>query len=352
MALLFMDGFDVGDFALKSWTTYTNDNGTASVATGRVSGSAVAVAMPGSGAANRIVQIQRLIPATTQITMGVAVRLTVDSSGSGGFNLSLYGDSGVTQHLTLMSEPTTKAIQLRLGSMTGTVLQTSGSIMTPNAWVYLEIQATIADAGGICVVRLNGASTPIINFTGDTKNGGTATTTSMIALGSFRSQNNSAETAVYDDLYILDNTGTINNTFLGDVRIASLQPNGVGTDTQLTPTGSVTNWQNVDEIPYSTTDYNGSSTVGLRDTYTLTDLPGSVTTVHALQSNIIASKSDVTTASAKIPIRTGGNVYYGATNSLSTTYLTYSDMHSINPNTTVAWTTGDVNGLEAGMEVA
>ncbi len=354
MALLFMDGFDVGDYAVKGWASVASSGNTPtySLVAGRVGGNALNMANTAAVGSGYVEQM-RPIPATTQLTMGVAVKLTTDFGLSGGFLISLFGDAGAAQHLTLVSDATTKEVVLRLGSQTGTVIATSGKVMTLNVWAYFEIQATIADAGGTCVVRMNGSTTPIINYSGDTKNGGTGTSITYVACGAYRAGLVvSNEAAAFDDLYILDGTGGSHNTFLGDVRIASLQPDGAGIDTQLTPTGSATNWQNVDETPYSTTDYNGSAIVGQRDTYALADLPGTITTVHALQSNIVAAKSDATTASAKIPIRTGGTLYYGQTTALSTSYLTYSDVHQINPNTSIAWTPANVNGLEAGMEVA
>lgn len=352
MALLFMDGFDAGDYAVKGWDSVQagGSGGVVSLAAGRISGSGVQIAQPGGGLISNIV-LRRALPATSRLTAGFAVLPTALDSG-GSLSITLHGDAGAVSHLTLMSNTTTRVLELRRGDHTGTLLASSSVILSPGSWRYLEIRATINDATGSCEVRIDGNTTPIINFTGDTRNGGTLTNFDMISLRAYKSGTTGSGTGIFDDLYLLDDTGASNTTFLGDIRVVALRPSAAGTDTQLTPTGSATNWQNVDETTYSTADYNGSATVGQRDTYTLSNLPGTVTTVHALQSNVVAAKSDATAASAKIPIRTGGSLYYGATNALSTSYLTYSDIHQVNPNTTAAWTTADVDGLEAGMEVA
>jgi hypothetical protein len=343
-----MDGFDAGDYTLKGWRTFVSGGGAGiGTTTGRVSGNAIYADQGTVGTASA--GFQRTIPATTQITLGMAMRYT-GGVGSGTFVISLYGDGGSTQHLTIMSDINSKAIVLRLGSTSGTVLQTSAQTFTPGAWEYLEIQATIADAGGICKVRLNGNPTLAIDYTGDTKNAGTGTSFTQVYMGVLRSNTNN-DTAAFDDFYVLDGTGASNNTFLGDVRVATLRPSAAGTDTQLTPTGVATNWQNVDETTYSATDYNASSTSGQRDTYALDNLPSGTSTVFALQSNLIAAKSDVTNLTARVPLRVNGSLYYSPTYALNVSYLNYVSLHATNPDTSLAWTPSEVNSLEAGMEV-
>lgn len=352
MALLFMDGFDVGDYALKGWDSQQagGSGGVVSTATGRISGGGVQVSQPGGGLISNIV-FRRAHAATTRLTVGFAVLPSALDSG-GSLGITLHGDAGVTPHLTLMNNSSTRVLELRRGDHTGTLLASSSVILSPGNWRYLEMRATLNDTTGTCEVRIDGNATPIINFTGDTKNGGTLTTFDMISLRAYKAGSSGAATGVFDDLYLLDDTGTTNTTFLGDVRAVTLRPDGAGTDTQLTPTGSVTNWQNVDETTYSTADYNASATVGQRDTYTLSSLPAGMGTIYAVQSNLIAAKSDTTTANARIPLRIGAGLYYGGTTALSTSYLTYSDVHQVNPGTTTAWTMTDLNNLEAGMEVA
>ena len=349
-----MDGFDVGDYLIKGWTSIDTNSpfpGTFTSVAGRVGGSAINISTASNGSSGQEMYIRKFLPLSTQMTLGVAVQPTAYTN-NGGFMITLAGDAGATTHLTLLSNTTTQALELRRGDTSGVLLASSASTVPVGVWAYIEIQATIADAGGTCIVRLNGSPTPIINFTGDTKNGGTLVGVDAITMGARRvTTSGGVHAATFDDLYVADGTGAVNNTFLGDVRAITLRPDGVGTDTQLTPVGSAINWQNVDENPYSTTDYNGSATVGQRDTYTLSDLPGGVATVYGLQTNAIISKDDVTNAKVRFPIRTGGSLYYGTTTSPSTSYLTFSDIHQVNPATTTSWTVGDINALEAGLEL-
>ena len=352
MALLFMDGFDVGDYAVKGWDSLQagGSGGAVSLTSGRISGSGIQVSQPGGGLISNIV-FRRAHAAINRVTVGFAVLPSALDAGA-SLGITLHSDAGVTPHLTFMNNSSTRVLELRRGDHTGTLLASSALMLSPGNWRYFEIRATINDTTGSCEVRVDGNTTPIINFTGDTRNGGTLTTFDMISLRAYKSGTTGAATGVFDDLYILDDTGTTNTTFLGDVRAITLRPDGAGADTQLAPTGSATNWQNVDETAYSTVDYNASATVGQRDTYTLSNLPLGMGTVHAVQSNLIAAKSDATTANARIPLRSGGALYYGMTTALSTSYLTFSDVYQLNPNTSSSWTQAAVDGLEVGMEVA
>src|SRR5215467_11029880 len=82
----------------------------------------------------------------------------------------------------------------------------------------------------------------------------------------------------FDDVRVNDTTGSVNNGKPGDGAVLALIPNGVGTTlggTALTGVPSGPNWQNVDERPASTSEYNAGTVVGTGETYALTDPPPS-----------------------------------------------------------------------------
>jgi hypothetical protein len=128
-------------------------------------------------------------------------------------------------------------------------------------------------------------------------------------------------------------------------------PTGAGSSTQLTPTGSANNWQNVNEVPFNNATYNASSTVGQRDTYALSDLAANTTTIYGTQSVAHMQKKDSGTATAKIALKSGASVYYDTTQSLGSTPTAYTQLRETDPATSAAWTVGNANNLEAGMEV-
>ena len=154
-------------------------------------------------------------------------------------------------------------------------------------------------------------------------------------------------------MYKLDSTGTLNNTFLGDVAVRNLVPSGNGTSSQLTGSDGdkVDNYEWVDEMPFNALGYVGSATPGDLDTYAIADLGAGITTVYGVQVNSRMAKTEASLAQAKLALRSGGTVYYGTTRALSTSYVGYYQLYETDPATSAQWTTGGVNAIEAGMEV-
>jgi hypothetical protein len=63
------------------------------------------------------------------------------------------------------------------------------------------------------------------------------------------------------------------------------------------------------------------------------------------------AKSDATLAQSALLVRSGGTDHLGSNRVLSTSYITYYDTYATNPVTGLAWTVGDINSLETGMQV-
>lgn len=333
MALLFMDGFDAGDMLIK-WSSVSSSIITSSTTTPY----GVGRSMELSSSAD----IYRAFTPSAQATVGLAYQPVATTSEIG---VSFCADGGAVQHANVVRNNSTGLLEARRGA---TVVATGTTVLSAGTWYFIEMQATIADSGGTIKVRLNGASTNEIDFTGDTKNAGTSTLIDAIRLEN-RTTNNRV-----DNLYVLNSTGTTNTTFLGAVRVHTLAPNGNGATSQFTGSdGNQTdNYQLVDELPYSTVDYVASSTSGQRDTYILDDLPAGYHQIMGLQSNVTSLKDTAGSRSLKSAIRSNGSVYYGISRPLGINAQTHSDVFESSPVTSLVWTSAEVNNLEGGMEVA
>ncbi len=328
MALFFIEGFDTGDFS--RWY----ENGFGSITTTRFSSGR-------SASIGSNVSTVGFSP-VAQLFAGFAFNSNAGTRWTNDM-LRLFTDAGATLQLSL-SIKSAGVLSLYLGGNGGGTLLGTATIPS-TGWMYLEVSATINSTGGAVVVRLNGVT--VISYTGNTKNGGTSTSIDTISFSG------SINNYYFDDLYMCDATGTTNNTFLGDVRVQTLMPNGAGSSTQLTPTGSASNYVNVSEIPDNTATYNSSSTVGQRDTYAMADLVATTNTIYGIQNNIVAWKSDAGTAGIKPSVLTNSTLYYSPTIMLSASPYSYaSPVLESNPVTGVAWTAADVNGAEFGAEVA
>ncbi len=326
MALVFTDGFDAKDYARK-WAY----NLAATTSTTTRYGAGASLAFTSSNG-----YIFRTFSPITDMYVGFAFMFT---SSSGYDIVRLYGDSNQTENIHIT--PESYSGSNKIGVYRG--LNTLGTFtLQYNVWYYIEIYAKIDATAGALQVNVNGAN--VVSYSGNTLNGTNTSTDGLWLLQS--------GTCYFDDLYVCDNTGTTNNTFLGEVRVQLLLPNGAGTTTQLAPTGSATNYVNVSEVPDSTSTYNSSATTGQRDTYAMSDALAADTTILGVQQNMVAATAGSGQGPLKSALQLNGTLYYGPTVLPSTSFAWYGNMYQQNPNTAAAWTVADVDGLEAGAEVA
>lgn len=332
MALVFIDGFDYYDASTATARGWTN--APTSTPAGRFGGQAWRYSASGSGL-NRTASIA--LPSTyTTLYLGFAWR---------------FSAIGTNQRVELRAGTGTATFQIALSSggliqilnSSGTVIATGTTVLNIDTWYYVEAKAFIntgTPASGSCEVYLNGAS-EIASTNG---NFGSTALDHLTIFANFTST-----TMDVDDIYILDTTGADNNSWLGDVRVATIMPDGAGTHTAWTPNGAASNYQCTDEIPAnSDTDYVSDATPGDIDTYSFADIDGGAT-VYGVQANLFARKDDANLRQIAPVIRQGGTDYVGSTVTLSSSYLYYSELYDKDP-ASAAWTAANVNNDEFGVK--
>lgn len=241
----------------------------------------------------------------------------------------------------------TTAGQLQV-TRNGTVLATSSAaVILSNTWYHLAFKSLISATVGTYAVRLNGvAPAGLPDGSGQNTKAQTAATADTIRFkGSTGATNCTA-----CDFYICDTTGSVNNDFLGDVRVTLLLPSGAGTYTEWTPLSGA-NYTNVDETAFNgDTDYNYSGTVNQRDTYAMQDLASGYA-VKAVQVVMAARKDDAGSRSIATLVRQGSTDVVGTTVNLLDSYSFYTQPYDQDPSDSTAWTAAKVNSLEAGAKV-
>lgn len=152
--------------------------------------------------------------ATFIVGFAVKTAPTDDFDADDNGFISFWGDAGATCHVYIGNDhATTNPIQIRQG-VRGTVLASSASatsVYWPDSnFHYLEVKCTLSDTVGSVAVKVDG--TTVATFSGDTKNGGTATVLDTIKIGGFY-----PNTVILDDLYFFNGAGSAPyNDFYGD----------------------------------------------------------------------------------------------------------------------------------------
>jgi hypothetical protein len=279
--------------------------------------------------------VMKTLDAQSTWIVGVAFRVTTLPS-SGGQPIIRLQDAGSVQAQVQIRA----AGELQVTRGGTSLVISSGLGLTVDTWYFLEFKAVIGNAGaGSYDVRINGSS--VLSGSADT---------------SFTANQNANQvvlwapqaTTWFDDLYICDGQGSVNNNFLGDRRVMAVRPDGAGNYSQWTPSAG-SNYQNVDEsAPDSDTTYNSSATAGQIDTYTFGAL-GVVGTVHGIQTSLLVRHDD-STRTIREKVRISGSDYNGANVSTGASYAYALNVRETNPATSAAWAVSEIDAAEAGVE--
>lgn len=222
-----------------------------------------------------------------------------------------------------------------------TILATNSTETEPlNTWLYYELKVLLAPtATGSYTLRRNGQ----VVLTGSNVQTISASTINVNSVSVRTSFDNHC-----DDIYVCDGSGSTNNDFLGQVRVAALRPDA-NSSVGWTP-NSGANWDAVnDTTPDDDTTYVSASTAGLEDLYDVTNLPGTATTVRGVMVQY-RSRLDISGASElRALLRSGSTTVQGGLDAQDVGYRYYSAIWEMNPDTSSAWTPSAVNAIKAGV---
>jgi len=226
-----------------------------------------------------------------------------------------------------------------------TVLETtSGLNLVAGNWYWCEFKVVVDDSTGSYELKIGGAT--VASASGvDTQIGSNA------YYGSARFSGMIGPVLRVDDWYVCNGAGSVNNDFLGNVRVSAIFPAGAGNSTQWTPSAG-SNYQCVDENPGNDdTDYVETDTSSNKDLYDYDSL-GSTDDIKGLQINTDCRETDATSFSIITPIRSGGADYDDSAQNIgSTDYVTRVRVAELDPDTSALWTYTGINNAEFGIKV-
>ena len=340
MALEFIDGFDhytqTGMMARK-WSASSPFDSGAGFVTGRF----------GAGNAfklhwNTSVPFVNVGSLATRI-VGFAANF---QGANQNYQVFAFRDSGTVQVDLRMT--TTGALQV---TRNGTVLATTSNTISAGQWYYVEFQVTINSSAGSFTLQITTpggiASTWASGSGVNTQSTGNASTNEIAFIGY---ANNSNDTYI-DDLYCLNTSGSVNNTFLGDSRIVTNLPNADGASTQWTPSTGSTHYNLVNEAnPNDDTNYVNSATAGQLDLYKYPSISISGA-IAGVQITMCARKDDAGARTVSAEYRSAGGTNYAGGSSFNPTpgYLMYRQVYDTDPATGSQWTLSGVNNGQFGV---
>ncbi|MDC3807010.1 hypothetical protein KGZ04_30550, partial [Pseudomonas aeruginosa] len=305
MALLFIDGFDhydpqaLDDFG-EPWLARGKAAYLSPQAT-RVQGrrpSSFALRLPeGSGGG----YVKNLDSTKTSLIIGASIRVVpYENTYTEPLLLGVRDANAQVAHLVKVGEDgRLKLYRWQYGYEQ--LITTSVTTAPARGWHYIELQVTQGISNGVLSVRINGVLAIQMTAQNTIQGGGQLLTA---FLGAIPGQS-CPLTLDVDDFYIADTTGTINNTFLGDVRVDALQAQADGSLNQwtVTPSGTAA-WEAVSDED-ETTNITAPS-AGLRQSFDVAPLPVMATpAVFGVQLTMLARKADAGLGKVKALVVSG-----------------------------------------------
>ena len=124
-------------------------------------------------------------------------------------------------------------------------------------------------------------------------------------------------------------------------------------------TGQAVNWANLYNLPPGFVAgvgiaYNSDATVGHKDYFALSNLPGTPVTIDVVAVSVLARRSDAGARTMNIKIKSSGSEANGDNAGITppTSFNWFTSLFTVDPNTSAAWTASGVNGIEVGYEIA
>lgn len=351
MALLFIDGFDhydpqqLEDFG-QPWlargkAAYLSPDATRIQGRRPSSYGLRLPAGPGSG------YVKNIAAANTSLIVGAALRLPpFQNTGQEPVLLGVRDTTGNVAHLVKLGEDGRVKLYRRQSGY-DTPLSTSIVTAPARGWHYVELKVVQGTSNGTLDVRVNGILAIQLTAQNTTQGGGQLVTAFVGAVPG----QPCPVTIDVDDFYIADTSGTINDTFLGDVRVDALSAQANGGLTQWTVDGAESAWQAV-------SDGNEASgiramTAGLRQSFDIQSLPAmSSPAIYGVQVTMLARKTDAGLGKVKGLVVSGAATTTSSDIILQEQLAWHTALFERNPNGNVPWTEAAFNAAEFGVESA
>lgn len=288
-----------------------------------------------------------------EVIFGFAVKFdTIQDSGNISFAGIMSGHIALAQNFNLnlvrLSGGTIGAGFAAVSAYAG---GTGTTALNAGIWYYIECKFVSDNSTGAVEVKVNG-NTEFTLTSLDTNQG--LDNNVALVLGS----NIPAVTIPaiqFDDLYICDDQGSLNNTYLGDVQVKMLAPDGNGNTSDFTGSDadSTDNYLHVDDgaAPDDDSSYVEDSTSANKDLYTYENLPAAAADVKAVAVKTIGKKVDVGAPDLLAVVRSNVTETDSSNLGMGVDYLARQAIYEVDPNTASAWGTAGVDAMEAGVKI-
>jgi len=337
MALLWIDSFDHYDDPAQKYTlTGETSNVDITASPSRTGGGALQSYRSGSVEHN-------LLYDAASVICGIAFRQPSTAVTTRGI-FAFYIDGSRVGAVTINAA--SRTVEIR--NTNGTLVESSSTgIFEFDTWHYIETKCVPGNIGvGSIEVKLDG-SVVATEAAADFQPSGT-TAIDTVRIGGFATQN---DNTYYDDLYILDETGSDNNDYLGDCIVRHFHPSADGSlSSGWSRLSGSSDTSAVNEASADgDTSYLYASATGAEVHLDFEDYSGAQTIYGVAVTSI--GRQEVSGSSRQIigMCKSSGTTSAAASaRTLANTYQGIQGVWDNDPDTGTAWTASGFNSAQLG----
>ena len=185
----------------------------------------------------------------------------------------------------------------------------------------------------------------------DTDPSGYGQTGQFILGGAFALGVGNSPTWSVDDVFVINDAGSINNDFVGDKQAFLLLVDGDGATQDWGFTGGASAWESIDEIPADgDTSYIDATAVNDISLFSLEDVSTDLIDIIGVQMTGVVRKLDAGAATLQSSLVSNGSTGSGADRSITENYAHWNDVIEQDPDGPTAWTPTKLNATEYKIE--
>lgn len=350
MALLWCDGFDhygvIGNLTEGAWA-----------ATG--AGVTLVTANPRTGTSHlrytgsALSNTRRVLGgAKTGVGIGGAFYYSNLPGGDNAHAIYQFRDTanGIQISVVLQS---TGIIEILRGGLAGTSIgATASPAVVAEAYQHIEAFVFFSQTVGTVEVRVNGVT--VISLAGVDTVATANVECSQVTISGKDTTGTLGITVDTDDVFCYDDTGSFNNTFIGDRRVLTLFPDANTAQADWTAVGAASGYEAIDEAsPDGDTSYitaGPPGSPGPISEFGIQNLPAGVSAVSAVVVVEFARKTEAGPANTQWSVISGASEAAGADKPMTEIYTYRQDVFESDPATAAPFTSGAVDALLIKVE--
>lgn len=253
--------------------------------------------------------------------------------------LGSVANNGNTPRITI-SISTTGQLRLHSGWVNDTVVYTTPTpVIVAGSWQHLEMRFA---TNGSVEVRWNGIT--VVDTSVSPAGSGLF---AQLRLGPRVDFEGNFRTMWIDDLFAWNDDGTVNNDFLGDMRVHTAFPDSDTVEADWEPVGQALGYECINETsPNDDTDYIQSEDPAETSRFGIEDLPTEVATIRGVQTYTRMRKTQAGSCNIQAGLVSNGVESAGLDRPITTEWTYWQDVFEEDPDTGGPWTRESLNAAQ------